>query len=46
MYGKYGFDTLTHAKSMLIAPSESAIEHLYAPYTDKKNEELKQWFVY
>jgi aldehyde dehydrogenase (NAD+) len=45
-YGKYGFDTLTHAKSMLIAPPEGAIDHLYPPYTAEKNEELKQWFVY
>jgi aldehyde dehydrogenase (NAD+) len=45
-YGKYGFDTLTHAKSMLIAPPEGAIDHLFPPYTVEKNEELRQWFVY
>jgi aldehyde dehydrogenase (NAD+) len=27
-YGKYGFDMLTHAKSMLIAPPDVAIDHL------------------
>src|SRR5277367_154540 len=26
-YGKYGFDALTHAKSILISPPDAAIEH-------------------
>jgi aldehyde dehydrogenase (NAD+) len=45
-YGKHGFDTLTHAKSMLISPPDSAIAHMLPPYTDAKNEELKQWLDY
>ena len=45
-YGKYGFDTLTHAKSMLISPPDVAIEHLFPPYTPEKNAELKVWFEY
>jgi len=45
-YGKYGFDALTHAKSMLISPPEVAIEHLYSPFTDEKNKALKGWFEY
>ena len=45
-YGKYGFDTLTHAKSMFISPSDVAIEHLFPPYTPEKNAELKVWFEY
>jgi aldehyde dehydrogenase (NAD+) len=45
-YGKYGFDTLSHAKSMLISPSDVAIEHLYSPFTDAKNQALKGWFEY
>ena len=32
-YGKYGFDILTHAKSMLISPPDIAIDHLFLPYT-------------
>jgi Aldehyde dehydrogenase family len=28
-YGKAGFDIVTHAKSMLISPSDVAIEHLF-----------------
>jgi aldehyde dehydrogenase (NAD+) len=45
-YGKYGYDMLTHAKSMLISPPDAAIEHLFPPFTPKKNAELKMWFEY
>src|SRR6266853_1592659 len=45
-YGKYGFDMLTHAKSMLISKPDVAIEHLFPPYTPEKNAELKVWFDY
>jgi acyl-CoA reductase-like NAD-dependent aldehyde dehydrogenase len=45
-YGKYGFDMLTHAKSMLISPPDVAIDHLFPPYTAAKNEALKAWFEY
>jgi aldehyde dehydrogenase (NAD+) len=45
-YGKYGFDMLTHAKSMLVSPPDVAIDHLFPPYTAEKNAALKQWFEY
>jgi aldehyde dehydrogenase (NAD+) len=45
-YGKYGFDALSHAKSMLISPPDVAIEHLYSPFTDEKNRALQGWFEY
>jgi aldehyde dehydrogenase (NAD+) len=45
-YGKYGFDMLTHAKSMLISPPDVAIEHLFPPYSPEKNADLKLWFEY
>jgi aldehyde dehydrogenase (NAD+) len=45
-YGKYGFDALTHAKSILISPPDVAIEHLYSPFTNEKNQALKGWFEY
>jgi aldehyde dehydrogenase (NAD+) len=45
-YGKDGFDMLTHAKSMLIAPPNVAIDHLFPPYTPEKNADLKIWFEY
>ena len=45
-YGKYGYDMLTHAKSMLISPPDIAIAHLFPPYTAEKNAELMQWLDY
>jgi len=45
-YGKYGFDMLTHAKSMLISQPDVAIDHLFPPYSPEKNAELKIWFEY
>ncbi len=45
-YGKYGFDALTHAKSMLISPPDVAIAHLYSPFTKEKNQQLAGWFEY
>jgi aldehyde dehydrogenase (NAD+) len=45
-YGKYGFDALTHAKSILISPPDIAIEHLFPPYTTEKVQALRQWFEY
>jgi aldehyde dehydrogenase (NAD+) len=45
-YGKYGFDSMTHAKSILISPSDVAIEHLFPPYTPEKNAQLNCWFDY
>ncbi len=45
-YGKYGFDALTHAKAILISPPDVAIDHLYSPFTNEKNQALKGWFEY
>ena len=45
-YGKYGFDMLTHAKTMFVAPPDVAIDHLFPPFTKEKNEALKLWFEY
>ena len=45
-YGKYGYDSLTHAKSILISPPDVAIDHLFPPYTKEKVQELDQWFDY
>ena len=45
-YGKYGFDMLTHAKSMLVSPPDVAIEHLFPPYSPEKNADLTLWFEY
>ena len=45
-YGKYGYESLTHAKSVLISPPDVAIDHLFPPYTKEKVQALDQWFDY
>lgn len=45
-YGKYGYDSLTHAKSVLISPPDVAIDHLFPPYTNEKVQAVSQWFDY
>jgi aldehyde dehydrogenase (NAD+) len=45
-YGRYGFEALTHSKSMLIAPDGVAIDHLIPPYDRSKIEALSMWFDY
>ena len=45
-YGKHGYDSLTHAKSVLISPPNVAIEHLFPPYTKEKVQAVNQWFDY
>lgn len=45
-YGKDGYNSLTHAKSMLVSPPDVEIEHLLPPYTPEKNAALKLWFEY
>src|SRR5271154_2699387 len=45
-YGKYGYDSLTHAKSILISPPDVAIDHLFPPYTKEKVQALSQWGDY
>jgi acyl-CoA reductase-like NAD-dependent aldehyde dehydrogenase len=45
-YGKYGYDSLTHAKSVLISPPDVDIDHLFPPYTREKVQAMNQWFDY
>lgn len=45
-YGKYGYDSLSHAKSILHAPAGVAIEHLFPPFNDEKVKALSGWFEY
>jgi aldehyde dehydrogenase (NAD+) len=44
--GKYGFDSLTHAKSILISPPDVSIDHVYPPFTMEKVQALSQWLDY
>jgi aldehyde dehydrogenase (NAD+) len=44
--GKHGFDSLTHAKSILVSPPDVSIDHLFPPYTLDKVQALSQWLEY
>ncbi|MFA6083499.1 aldehyde dehydrogenase family protein [Mucilaginibacter sp.] len=45
-YGKFGFDSLSHPKSVLGTPTDFSIEHLYPPYTEQKIKEADIWGEY
>ena len=45
-YGRYGYEALTHAKGMLIAPDGVAIDHLIPPYDQAKIDALSIWSDY
>jgi aldehyde dehydrogenase (NAD+) len=45
-YGKCGFDSLTHAKSILVSPADVDIDHLLPPYTPAKVQALSEWMDY
>jgi len=45
-YGKFGFDSLTHPKSVLSIPADFSIEHLYPPYTPEKIKAADIWGEY
>jgi aldehyde dehydrogenase (NAD+) len=45
-YGKYGFDSLTHPKSILFEPSGQKIDHLIPPYNMEKIKFLNNWGVF
>jgi aldehyde dehydrogenase (NAD+) len=44
--GKYGYDSMTHAKSILISPPDVSIDHVYPPFTMDKVQALSQWLDY
>jgi len=44
--GKHGFDSLTHAKAILVSPADVSIDHLFPPYTMEKIQALNQWLEY
>src|SRR5438874_12014618 len=43
-YGKNGYDSLTHAKSVLISPPDVAIDHLFPTHHATNDQALKHWF--
>jgi aldehyde dehydrogenase (NAD+) len=44
--GKYGYDSMTHAKSILISPPDVSIDHVYPPFTMDKIQALNKWLEY
>ena len=44
--GKFGYDSMTHAKSILISPPDVSIDHVYPPFTMDKIQALNQWLDY
>jgi aldehyde dehydrogenase (NAD+) len=44
--GKYGYDSMTHAKSILISPPDVSIDQVYPPFTMDKIHALNQWLDY
>src|SRR4029077_612387 len=44
--GKHDYDSLTHAKSILISPPDVSIDHVYPPFTMDKIQALNQWLDY
>ena len=44
--GKYGFDSMTHAKSILVSPPDVSIDHVFPPFTMEKVQALNQWLDY
>ncbi|MFM0758010.1 aldehyde dehydrogenase family protein [Paraburkholderia strydomiana] len=44
-YGKYGFDSLSHLKSVVFSPADVSVDVLLPPYTEEKRRELGEWFA-
>jgi len=44
--GKYGYDSMTHAKSILISPPDVNIDHVFPPFTMDRVQALNQWLDY
>lgn len=43
-YGKFGFDSLSHLKSVIFSDADTRIEALLPPYDQEKLLELGDWF--
>ncbi|GAA1085168.1 aldehyde dehydrogenase family protein [Tsukamurella spumae] len=43
-HGKYGFDSLSHAKSVVVAPPDKPIDEILPPYTRSDATGLEEWF--
>jgi aldehyde dehydrogenase (NAD+) len=45
-YGRYGYESLTHPKSILFSPADVAVDHLFPPYDMSKVQALEKWGPY
>ena len=44
-YGKFGFDALSHAKSIVTSPPDVRIDALLPPYSSDKSAQMAEWFA-
>ena len=44
-YGKYGFESLTNAKTIIVSPSDLSVDDFLPPFTDEKKKDYASWFV-
>jgi len=44
-YGKFGFDSVSHAKSIIISPADVKVDTALPPHTQGKAERLGEWFA-
>jgi aldehyde dehydrogenase (NAD+) len=44
-YGKYGFDSLTNAKTIIVSPANFSVDDFLPPFTDEKKRNYASWFV-
>lgn len=43
-FGKYGFDSLSHLKSVVVTPGDSSFDLLLPPHTEERTRALWDWF--
>jgi aldehyde dehydrogenase (NAD+) len=44
-YGKFGFQSLTNAKTIVVSRPDISINEFLPPYTDQKKKDYVSWFV-
>lgn len=44
-FGKYGFDSLSNLKSIVVSGADTVIEDFLPPYSEEKNNDFVSWFM-
>ena len=44
-YGKYGFDSLTNAKTIIVSPPNFSVDDFLPPFTEEKKKDYASWFM-